>query len=147
MMCTVMTNDLIKQLMAAGLNKQQATSATAETLVRLFMNEDGKILIKEALHQVSEMQTLVNGLRGEYKELLQKISAISDTLLAITEAQKEHGEITDDRAKNVVALYGALLSMNERAGADATDSVRNAGYVVYAYLGGQAKREITYLSE
>ena len=66
-----MTNDLIKQLMAAGLNKQQATSATAETLVRLFMNEDGKILIKEAQHQVSEMQTLVNGLRGEYKELLQ----------------------------------------------------------------------------
>ena len=147
MRCTVMTNDLIKQLMAAGLNKQQATSATAETLVRLFMNEDGKILIKEAQHQVSEMQTLVNGLRGEYKELLQKISAVSDTLLAITEAQKEHGEITDDRAKNVVALYGALLSMNERAGADATDSVRNAGYVVYAYLGGQAKREITYLSE
>ena len=147
MRCMVMTNDLIKQLMAAGLNKQQATSATAETLVRLFMNEDGKILIKEAQHQVSEMQTLVNGLRGEYKELLQKISAVSDTLLAITEAQKEHGEITDDRAKNVVALYGALLSMNERAGADATDSVRNAGYVVYAYLGGQAKREITYLSE
>ena len=110
-----MTNDLIKQLMAAGLNKQQATSATAETLVRLFMNEDGKILIKEAQHQVSEMQTLVNGVRGEYKELLQKISAVSDTLLAITEVQKEHGEITDDRAKNVMALYGALLSMNERA--------------------------------
>ena len=57
------------------------------------------------------------------------------------------GEITDDRAKNVVVLYGALLSINERAGADATDSVRNAGYVVYAYLGGQTKREITYLSE
>ena len=57
------------------------------------------------------------------------------------------GEITDDRAKNVVALYGALLSMNERAGADAADSVRNAGYVVYAYLGGQAKREIMYYQE
>ncbi len=142
-----MTDDLIKQLMAAGLNKQQATSATAETLVRLFMNEDGKVLIKEAQRQVSEMQSLVNGLRAEYKELLQKISAVSDTLLAITEAQKEHGEITDDRAKNVVALYGALLSMNERAGADAADSVRNAGYVVYAYLGGQAKREITYYQE
>ena len=133
--------------MAAGLNKQQATSATAETLVRLFMNEDGKVLIKEAQRQVSEMQLLVNGLKTEYKELLQKISAVSDTLLAITEAQKEHGEITDDRAENVVALYGALLSMNERAGADAADSVRNAGYVVYAYLGGQAKREITYYQE
>ena len=142
-----MTDDLVKQLMAAGLSKQQASSTTAEALVHLFMNEDGKILIKEAQRQVSEMQTLVNELKDEYEDLLQKISAISDTLLAINESQKEHGEITDDRAKNVVALYGALLSMNERAGADAADSVRNAGYVVYAYLGGQAKREITYLSE
>lgn len=142
-----MTDDLIRQLIAAGLTKQQASSVTAETLVRLFMNDDGKILIKEAQRQVSEMQKLVNDLKTEYESLVQKISAVSDTLLAITEAQKEHGEITDDRAKNVVALYGALLSMNERAGADATDSVRNAGYVVYAYLGGQAKREITYRTE
>ena len=142
-----MTDDLIKQIMAAGLNKQQASSVTAETLVRLFMKEDGKVLIKEAQRQVSEMQELVTGLKAEYYELKQKISAVSDSLLAITEAQKEHGEVTEGRAKNVVALYGALLSMNEHAGADPADAVRNAGYVVYAYLGGQAKREITYTSE
>lgn len=134
-----MTDDLIKQLIAAGLTKQQASSVTAETLVRLFMKEDGKILIKEAQRQVSEMQVLVDKLKVEYKDLTQKISAVSDTLLAITEAQKEHGEVSDDRAKNVVALYGALLSMNERIGAEATDSVRSAGYIVYAFLGGQAK--------
>lgn len=142
-----MTDDLIKQIMAAGLNKQQASSVTAETLVRLFMKEDEKVLIKEAQRQVSEMQELVTGLKAEYYELKQKISAVSDSLLAITEAQKEHGEVTEGRAKNVVALYGALLSMNEHAGADPADAVRNAGYVVYAYLGGQAKREITYISE
>lgn len=65
------------------------------------------------------MQSLVSRLHAEYNELMQKISSVSDTLLA----------------------------MNEHAGADATDSVRNAGYVVYAYLGGQAKREITYMAE
>ena len=142
-----MTDDLIKQLMAAGLNKQQASSVTAETLVRLFMKEDGKVLIKEAQRQVSEMQALVNQLKAEHNGLMQKICSVSETLLAISEAQKEHGEITDEKAKNVVALYGALLAMNENAGADANDSVRNAGYVVYAYLGGQAKREITYMTE
>lgn len=142
-----MTDDLIKQLMSAGLTKQQASSVTAETLVRLFMNEDGKILIKEAQRQVSEMQALVSKLKSEYNELKQRIGSISDTLLAITDAQKEHGEITDEKAKNVVALYGALLAMNEHAGADAGDSVRNAGYIVYAYLGGQAKREITHMTE
>lgn len=138
-----MTDDLVRQLMAAGLSKQQASSVTAETLVRLFMKEDGKILIKEAQRQVTEMQALVDGLKAEYDGLLQQFRQLSETLLSVTEAQKEHGSITDDRAKNVVALYGALLSMNERAGAEPADAVRNAGYVVYAYLGGQAKREIT----
>ena len=142
-----MTDDLVRQLMAAGLSKQQASSVTAETLVRLFMKEDGKILIKEAQRQVTEMQALVDGLKAEYDSLLQKIRDVSETLLSVAEAQKEHGSITDDRAKNVVALYGALLSMNEHAGAEPADAVRNAGYVVYAYLGGQAKREITYTSE
>ena len=142
-----MTDDLVRQLMAEGLSKQQASSVTAETLVRLFMKEDGKILIKEAQRQVTEMQALVDGLKAEYDGLLQKIRDVSETLLSVAEAQKEHGSITDDRAKNVVALYGALLSMNERAGADPADAVRNAGYVVYAYLGGQAKREITYTAD
>lgn len=142
-----MTDDLIRRLMAAGLSKQQASSVTADTLVRLFMQDDGKILIKEAQRQVSEMQELVADLKAEYNELKQKISAVSDSLLAITEAQKDHGSITEDRAKNLVALYGALLAMNEKAGAEPTDAVRNAGYVVYAYLGGQAKREVTYTAE
>ena len=142
-----MTDDLVRQLMAAGLSKQQASSVTAETLVWLFMKEDGKILIKEAQRQVAEMQALVDGLKSEYDGLMQQFHELSETLLSVTEAQKEHGTITDDRAKNVVALYGALLSMNERAGAEPADAVRNAGYVVYAYLGGQAKREITYTTE
>ena len=133
--------------MAAGLTKQQASSVTAETLVNLFMQDDGKILIKEAQLQVSEMQKTVSDLKEEYRRLEQKIHSISDTLLSISKAQKEHGDITDEKAKNIVALYAALLAMNEKAGADPNDSVKNAGYVLYAYLGGQAKREITYMTE
>lgn len=142
-----MTDEMIKRLIAAGLSKQQASSVTAETLVNLFMNDDGRILIREAQHQVSEMRALVNSLKSEYTELLQKMNSVSDTILAITEAQDTHGAITDEKAKNVVALYAALLAMNEKAGADGTDSVRNAGYITYAYLGGQAKREVSYTQE
>ena len=142
-----MTDEMIKRLIAAGLSKQQASSVTAETLVNLFMNDDWRILIKEAERQVSEMQALLNSLKSEYTKLLQKMNSISDTILAITKAQDTHGTITDEKAKNVVALYAALLTMNEKAGADGTDSVRNAGYVTYAYLGGQAKREVTYTQE
>ena len=140
-----MTNDLKERLMAAGLTKQQASSTTAETLVKLFMNDEGKILIREAQQQVSEMRELVLRLRHYYEKKKKKMSAVSDTILSITEAQSEYGTITDEKAKNVVALYATLLSMNEKAGADGSDTVRNASYVVYAYLGGQAKRQITYM--
>lgn len=139
-----MTEDMIRQLMAAGLKRQQATSATTEMLVNLFMKEDGKVLIKEAQRQVSEMQSMVSGLRKEYDSLLEKMKGVAETLTAISEAQDQYGEVSDDKAKNVIALYGALLNMNEKAGAPGIDSVKNAGYVVYAYLGGQAKREISY---
>lgn len=142
-----MTDDLIRRLIAAGLTKQQASSTTAETLVRLFMPEDGKMLIREARQQVAEMQATVNALQREYNELSAKIKQLSDNVLAAIEAQKEFGSITDEKARNTVALYSALLGMNQRAGADGTEAVQNAGYVMYAYLGGQARRDITYTRE
>lgn len=142
-----MTDELIMELMRLGLTKQQATSVTAETLTNYYMNDDGKILIQEAKRQILEMQSVVEDLKMEYQNLKQKITEVSDTILAITEAEKEHGAITDEKAKNVLALYAALLGMNERTGADPSESVRNAGYILYAYLGGQAKREVTYTQE
>ena len=47
----------------------------------------------------------------------------------------------------MAAIYGALLSMNERSGATGPEAVTNASYVAYAYLGGQAKRETRYNSD
>lgn len=148
---STLSDDLVAELMNAGLNKQQATSQTAEIITKLYMSDDGKVLIgeaekqadgiiREAQRQVSEMDNLVSKLRKDYRMLCDKIEMVSDTILAIDEAQKEHGDVTDDRAKNTIALYGALLSMNKRAKADSDASVRSAGYVTYAYLGGQARR-------
>ncbi len=142
-----MTDDLIRRLIAAGLTKQQASSTTAETLVRFFMPEDGKMLIREAKQQVAEMQATVEALRKEYDDLSAKIKQISDNVLAAIDAQKEFGSITDEKARNAIALYSALLGMNQRAGADGMEAVRNAGYIMYAYLGGQARRDITYTQE
>lgn len=139
-----MTDDLIRRLIAAGLSKQQASSVTAEALVNLFMPDDGKMLIREAKNQVEEMKQIVATLHMEYEDLKSKIDKISDTIMAVINAQKECGVVSDEKARNVIALYAALLGMNERAGAPGIEAVKNAGYVMYAYLGGQAKREITY---
>ncbi len=43
-----MTDELIRRLIVADLSKQQASSVTAETLVNLFMPDDGKKLILAA---------------------------------------------------------------------------------------------------
>lgn len=140
----IMTDDLIKQLMNAGLSKQQATSVTAQTLTNLNINDDGKMLIAEAKRQVEEMKQMISDLKSEYADLQNKILAISDVVTAVKDAQSMYGSVTDEKAKNIIALYAALLSMNEKTGASPEDAVKNAGYIVYAYLGGQAKREISY---
>lgn len=142
-----MSDELIRMLIAAGLTKQQATSVTAETITKLYMNDDGKMLIAEAKHQVDEMQEILRNLKADYYAIKSKMEAISDNVLSIMNAQNEFGEITDEKAKNVIALYSAILSMNEKKGADPTEAVRNASFVLYAYLGGQARRDITYLPE
>ena len=136
-----MTDELIRRLMAAGLTKQQANSVTAETLVQLFMQDDGKLLMREAQLRVAEMQKMMEMLMKDYADLKQKITGLSDNLLAITEAQRDYGTIVDEKAKTVLALYAALIGLNEKAGASGDEAVRNAGYIVYAYLGGQAKRD------
>ena len=138
------SKELKEQLMAFGLNKQQVNSSTAKAVAEFLMNADEKTLIQEAQRQVTEMSSIVKSLRSEYQLLKGKIDTVAGFLLDIAKAQEEHGILTDDRAKNTVALYAALLNMNERAGAKGNDSVSNAGYVTYAYLGGQAKRDIRY---
>lgn len=141
----MITEEMKKQLMvAAGLTKQQVNNATADAIVNYLMNAEEKVLIQEAQRQVKEMQSLVISLRKEYRELKEKIEAVAGTLLDIAKAQEEHGALTDERARNVLVFYAALLKMNERTGAKSSENVESAGYVTYAYLGGQAKRDIHY---
>lgn len=139
-----MTEELILQLIAAGLSKQQARSVVAEKITNYYMSDEGKVLIAEAKRQVDEMRSILDGLKHDYYELKQTMQNVSEAILGIREAQEQYGEITDDKAKNVIALYAALLSINQKAGASPTESVTNAGYTMYAYLGGQARREINY---
>lgn len=142
-----MTDELILQLIAAGLTKSQATSVTARTLTDLYMQEDGKILIAEARRQVDEMRETVRSLKRDYDDLKGKLDSISDALVAVRDAQEQHGNVTDETAKNVIALYASLLDMGIKSGADPSEALTNAGYILYAYLGGQAKREISYSKE
>ena len=56
---------------------------------------------------------------------------------------QEFAEPKDQKAKDAISLYATMLSLGKRYGAQPETIVNNAGYVLYAYLGGQARREIT----
>lgn len=150
----MITNEMKEKLIAAGLSKQQASSATAETCVRLFMNDDDKQLTREAALQVEKMQKMVSDLQQEYyntqqriMDLHKEIKNVSDTILAISKAQDEYGTVTDEKARTVVALYGALCSMNAAKKVDPDISAQSVGYIVYAYLGGEARKENVFESK
>lgn len=134
-----MTNEMISFLMANGLSKQQATSATAEVCTQIFMKDDAKALTKEAQLRVEEARATVIAMRDIFEEYSDKMKAFQ----AVLEAQKEYGEIEDPKAKTAIALYCALLSVGAKYGASADRNIENAGYILYAFFGGQARREIT----
>lgn len=140
-----MISEMMKnKLIEAGLSKQQASSVTAEAVVNFLMNEEETSLLAEAHLQVEKMSETVASLRHDYETIKYNFDTLAGFLRDIVKAQEEHGGLTDERARNTVALYAALLNMNERAGARGKDSVENAGYVTYAYLGGQARRDVHY---
>lgn len=138
----MLSEDMIKRLIAAGISKQQANSSTADVVANFFMNEDEKTLIRETRIQVSEMYNLLQDLRVEFSSLKKKIEETAGFLLDIAEAQEEHGAITDERAKNAVALYASILKMNERTGAEGKYLIRAASYTVYAYLNRSDNHDI-----
>ncbi len=141
-----MTKEMHDKLRAAGLNGSQINSKTADQVIQILMNDGEKALIREAENYVFEMREELGKIRRDYQKTQDKIGEMSETFYGVVEAEKEHGSVTEDRAKNVIALYGQLINMAIKAGASPGDAVSNAGYVLYAYLGGQAKREVTYVN-
>ena len=134
-----MTTDMISFLMANGLSKQQATSSTAKICAQIFMKDDAKALTKEAQLQVEEARATVLEMRDIFQEYSDKMKAFQ----AVLEAQKEYGKIEDPKAKTAISLYCTLLSVGAKFGASADENIKNAVYALYAFLGGQARREIT----
>lgn len=138
---------MVDLLMRKGLTKQQANSATALTCVNVLMQEDGKALIAEAKEQVNMMAETVNSLRKEYRELEQKMKSVSELLLAVKDAQSEYGIISDEKAKTVLALYAALLALHKKEGVPSDEAAESVGYVMYAFLGGQARRDVDFVPQ
>lgn len=90
------------------------------------------------------MEEMCDSLRSRYEGIVNSMDTISRNLQALTEAQEKSGDLEDSRAKDTIALYSALISVAVKSGADGASAVENAGYILYAYLGGQAARNVNF---
>ncbi len=139
------TEELIRQLMAFGLNASQARSATAEKITNFYQSQaGGAAILDEAKRKVEMMEEMCDSLRSRYEGIVNSMDTISQNLQALTEAQEKAEDLEDSRAKDTIALYSALISVAMKSGADGASAVENAGYILYAYLGGQAARNVNF---
>lgn len=104
----------------------------------------GAAILDEAKRKVEMMEEICDSLRSRYEGIVNSMDTISQNLQALTEAQEKAGDLEDSRAKDAIALYSALISVAMKSGADGASAVENAGYILYAYLGGQAARNVNF---
>lgn len=139
--------DMINILMEkGGLSKQQAQSATAEACVKLFMDDDGKLLLEETQRQlndiVKEARKSLSTLREKNWELQVKIQSMSDYVLAVKDAENKYGKVESDKAKEVLALFGSLMSIVDKTKTDDKYKLECISYVMWAYLGGKSRGNV-----
>lgn len=134
---------LVSKLMDAGLSKQQAMSKTAAVVAETLNTEDGKELVRytndKCQRLITKTMAELEEMRKTHIRLSEEVKGISDDILAIKESTEEWGELSDQKAKDAISLYSALLAVSKKYG---NADIEGAGYMVYAYLGGQAARNI-----
>lgn len=146
----ILTDEMKKELLEAGIHKNaiEHPNRTLQSVLRAHLPEKGELMLREAEAWLSQVEECAQDMREQAactKRKCAEIQADVEMVKAFRESGEKFGTITDERARNALALFAQILSIAKGAGADAEDAVTNAGYAVYAYLGGQAKRETTYV--
>ena len=139
-------DEIVRILMQSGLTRQQAGSVAAKEVVKLFA-KDNNIGIEALNAQIDEMRKDIINYRMEIINLKSANNKAEELLSRIDAVNDLSDDLTDERAKNALLLYSALIQIGSKKGADIDKIIENAGYIVYAYLGGQAKREQTFIAE
>lgn len=156
-----MSEDFISEIASKyGLTKQQiASTKGAQAVYKELIGNNNEPLIDKELAE--EARRAIAGIRAvrakmeeyffkiqrDYEQLEEKIRSVSSVVDAIKETQDDYGAVGSDKGKDLLSLYAALMSLNQKMRIDPNESAKQVGYMMYAYLGGQAKREITYTGD
>ena len=139
------TTELNRKLIAAGLNSQQCNSKTAEVVVDVLAAEQG-LLLAEAKAQITKVENAVSNALYRVSKLYDRhTEAIehADKLIEVLEKQNNAcDELSSDRAKDTLILFTSLLKICAfYPNVDMGQAIESVSYIMYAMLGGQAKRE------
>ena len=129
-----LTPEIKTELRKIGLSEQQVNSETAKLLICNFIPEKEQELIMEAARQVKRSRRIV-------QEAEERSRQLNSDILEIKKAEEEYGKINDERVRNALALFAAIINISKKRDADIDEVIQSAGYIVYAYLGGQGKRD------
>ncbi len=131
----------IKQYMIEnGVNKQAVEGKTANRIVELMLRmfaDHEKADANEVMERQIERQREVS------ESLDTEIINRKSELEGLVDFKKEMDDLLSTKAKEAVVLYQTLVGIGDKKNADPNVSVRNAGFIVYAYLGGKARTIIS----
>lgn len=131
----------VKQyLLENGMNKQAVEGKTADKIVELMLRMFANIPVDKAKGMlddtISEKQSLL-------AELECKVNLQKDELESNRKLKASIDNMMSPYAKETVSLYKSLVDVGIKAHAEPDVAVSNAGYAIYAYLGGKARTIIT----
>ena len=139
------TTALNRKLIAAGLNSQQIESKTAKVVVDVLAEDQG-LLLAEVKAQVAKAKNAAESAQYRVGELYQRhTEAIehADRLIEALSAQNDAcAELSTDVAKDTLILFTSMLKVcSSYDNVDMGQAIESVGYIMYAMLGGQAKRD------
>lgn len=139
------TRELNRKLLAAGLNSQQIESKTAKVVVDVLAEDQG-LLLAEVKAQVAKAKNAAESAQYRVGELYQRhTEAIehADRLIEALAAQNDAcAELSTDVAKDTLILFTSMLKVCfSYDNVDMGQAIESVGYIMYAMLGGQAKRD------
>lgn len=154
----IVTERLKNALKAAGLNDSQIQSKGVRVCAEVLSNADAKVMLEEARAQMEEADKMVaeaqnkaikqrlRDKKAHDEREMMKVAAQAEAAAIVERAQAEAAEIkedlTDYRAKEAVKLFSRLINIGRSNGADGSEAVEHASYMVYAFLGGKGTNEI-----
>ena len=139
------TRELNRKLLSAGLNSQQIESKTAKVVVDVLAEDQG-LLLAEVKAQVAKAKNAAESAQYRVGELYHRhTEAIehADMLIEALAAQNDAcAELSTDVAKDTLILFTSMLKVcSSYDNVDMGQAIESVGYIMYAMLGGQAKRD------